>query len=162
MSTRRTVEQITADAILQHPQTVTVSGRSYAASPPSTATLIEASKYISQLPDFDGVTGEDGIYAAIAHAKDCAWLGEIAAILMLGKDCFIRENGMFRRNTDNVRLLADALLHELSAEDMYLLLVELFKMQKVGFFLSSIIFLKEARMIRKTKATASGQSSPES
>ncbi|MDR2765134.1 MAG: hypothetical protein LBB90_08910 [Tannerella sp.] len=155
----RTIEQITSDVILQEPRTVKVNGKEYTVAPPSFATLIELSKYISLLPDMDVSDDEESFFEAIASAKDCEYLGDIAAILMLGRKTPVKRKWIFKKEMDSRRELALALAG-LSNRELHELIVELFRMQEVNFFLSTLIFLKKIKMVRSTKTTASGQLSP--
>jgi hypothetical protein len=157
---KRTIEQITAEAILQEPRMVEVNGKEYRVAPPSVATLIEASKYISQLPDLSEIAepdDENAVLGTIGVAKDCEYLGRIAAIMMLGKKRPAKKERLFGKETDSLDELSEALLLDLSPRELHDLIVELFRMQDVGFFLSALIFLKRIKMIHATKTTASGR-----
>jgi hypothetical protein len=168
------IEEITAEAILQDAQTITVAGREYRVSPPTVATLIEASKYIARVPDLPVTKSEKDIYAAFAVAKDCECYGDIVAILMLGKKHLRSEERVVKRRflgllkeehvyvRDNQKILAETLLSDLSSLELWNLTVELIKMQNVSFFLSISAVLREVNMIQRTKTTAPGPSSPES
>ena len=161
---KKTVEQIAGEAILQDAQTINIKGVEYKVAPPTTATLIEVSKYISAIPEI--TVNKDGnvIMEVLASAADCECFGDIAAILILGKKYLVTEKkrffGLIKRKQNNQKILAEELLLNLSAEELNNLILEIFKMLKVDFFFSISTFLKEINLLRQTKqteTTASGQ-----
>jgi len=152
-----TIEKITCDTILQNPVTITVKGKEYKIAPPTTATLIETSKYISQIPDIKVSNEGNTISEVLATAKDCECFGDIAAILILGKKNLEEEKkylfGLVKRTVENRKRLADELLNTLNPEELSNLILEIFKMLKVDFFFGLSIFLKEVNQLRRTKET---------
>ena len=84
----KTIEQNTAETLLQQPEAVAVGGKTYMIAPPSIATLVLVSRSIAELPhvrlDQDRV-----LESSLAIAKNCQDIGDIAATLILGaKRCF--------------------------------------------------------------------------
>jgi hypothetical protein len=159
-----TIEKITCDAILQNSIEITVVGKKYFVAPPSIATLIEASKYISQLPELQVNKNGNIVMEALSVAKDCVFLGDIVAILILGKKNLATEKklffGLVKYTRNNQKKLAHEILLNLSAEELNDLLAELLNRLKVDFFFSISTFLNEVNMLKKTKmseTTASGQ-----
>jgi hypothetical protein len=77
------LEQKTANAVLQQPVEVEIGTKKYSVAPPSVATLILVSAAVSKLP---AITLDSKNIASdcLCIAKDCRPLGEIAAILILG------------------------------------------------------------------------------
>jgi hypothetical protein len=154
---KETIEEITCNAILQNPQKIVIKGDTYTVAPPTVATIIEVSKYISQIPDIQ--IDEDGnvIMGVLASAKDCGYFGDVVAILMLGKKNLVTEKkymfGLIKRNVNNQLKLADELLNNLSAEELNNLMLEIFKLLKVDFFFSISIFLKDVNQLKRTKGT---------
>lgn len=150
-----TIEKITSETILQDAQIINVKGVEYRVAPPTTATLIEVSKYISQIPDI--TIDKDGniIMEVLAYAENCECFGDIVAILILGKKYLITEEkrffGLIKKKRNNQKILAQELLLNLSAEELNSLMLEIFKMLKVDFFFSISTFLKEINLLRKTK-----------
>jgi len=164
---KNTVEKLTCDTILQNYHKVTVNGREYKIAPPTTATLIEVSKYISQIPDTQVKDDGNVLLEVLSFAKDCECFGDIAAILMLGKKNLVTEKkylfGLIKRGEqNNQKKLASELLNTLSAEELNGLILEIFKTLRVDFFFGISTFLRDVNQLRKTKeieATASGQES---
>lgn len=170
-TTKKTIEQRTAEAVLQKPKEVTVGGRQYTIAPPSIATLILASEAVSHLPALR-MDGEAVVEEVLRNAKDCAAIGELTATLLLGAKR-IREGrhrrrtlrdiicGHGRRETEQ-EALARELLETLSPRELYKLLSEaLVEMQLQDFF-GLTTFLTEINLTRPTKkvetgATAFGQ-----
>ncbi|MDR1197529.1 MAG: hypothetical protein LBK94_00755 [Prevotellaceae bacterium] len=164
MKLKNTIEKITCDAILQNPIAITVCGKEYHVAPPSTATLIEVSKYISQLPELNINKDGNVVMETLSIAKDCEALGDIVAILILGKKNLITEKkrlfGLIKYKVDNQKKLAGEILLNLSTEELNDLFVKLLNLLKVDFFFDITIFLKDVNMLKKTKmseTTASGQ-----
>lgn len=169
-SSKKTIEQRTAEAVLQKPKEVTVGGRRYTIAPPSIATLILASEAVSHLPALR-MDGEEVVEEVLRNAKDCAAIGELTASLLLGAKR-IREGRHRRRTLRDIlcgrrrvteqEALARELLEDLSPRDLYKLLSEcLVEMQLQDFF-GLTTFLTEINLTRPTKkvetgATAFGQ-----
>lgn len=160
---KNTVEKIVCDAVLQNPKTITVSGKDYKVAPPTVATIVEASKYISQMPEIRMNEEGDVLTEVLSSACDCEDIGNIIAILMLGKKNLVLEKtycfGLIKIKANNQRRLADELMESLSPEEMSSLLTELLKELQIGFFFGISTFLKGINLLRKTKSEtiASGQ-----
>lgn len=168
MSAEAAIVQATADAILQNPITVAVCGREYHVAPPSTATLIEASKCIAKIQHANIDENGNVLSEVLAVAADCGYIGDIVAILMLGKKYMVTEKkylfGLITHRVDNVSRLSRVLLENLTPEELNKLTIEIAKTLYVDFFFSIITSLKGINQLRTTKipTTASGQPSPES
>jgi len=158
-----TIEKLTCDVILQNPQKIIVKGNEYTVAPPTIATLIEISKYISQIPEIKVSNNGTMIMEVLATAKDCECFGDIAAILMLGKKYLITEKkylfGLFKRIVDNRKRLASELINNLTPEELNKLIIEIFNMLQVDFFFGISIFLRDINLLKRTKeeTTAYGQ-----
>ena len=86
------VENMIADSINGNPIMIKFRGKDIEIPRPTLGTLIEASKYIAKLPEFDVKT--DAIVAVqqtLSIAKDCDKISEILAILVLGKKNMYRK-----------------------------------------------------------------------
>ena len=163
--TDASIAKLTADAILQNPIAVTVCGREYHVAPPSTATLIEASKHIAAISHVDIDKDGNIVSEVLAVAADCSYIGDIVAILMLGKKYMATEKkylfGLVTRRVNNVSKLSKELLENLTPKELNSLVAEIVKTMNVDFFFSITIFLKGISQLRMTKipTTASGQPS---
>jgi len=158
----QTIEEFTSNVILQKPVKITVAGKDFFVAPPTTTTLIEASKYISFLPEIKPLEKEENAtYYVLANAKECESVGNIVAILILGAKNFITKKEVVKRRflwlkkvetveIDNRKELAKLIMDKLTIEELNSLLIKLFELQNVGFFLSTINFLREMAIL-KTK-----------
>lgn len=154
------------DTIMQEPISMTVGGEKYAVAPPVASTLIEVSKYISQLPSIP--IQQNGVQGALAYACDCEFTADVVAILMLGRKNLRTEKVVERSRlwgllktrhrevVDNQKLLSQALLQELTWRQISDLGQEILSKMDVGFFLGFTNSLLEINLLRSTKTTASG------
>lgn len=172
----KTIEEKTADAILERPvSSVTVGGHTFQVQPPTPATLILVSALTSRLPPIR--RHPDNILAEVLRtAKDSEVLGRIAAALILGAKR-IKENRTMKRNVPGRRwswrrfrleprvlvgneydCLADLLLEEKSTQELATLTAKLLGMMEIGDFFLLTTSLSAANQIRATKEveTASG------
>lgn len=155
-----TIEKLVCETILQEPLHITVNGENYAIAPPVASTLIEASKYISQLPDIS-LSG-DNIQTALAYAADCEFTADVVAILILGRKNLRSEKrrcyGLLKPQIiDNQKQLSQILLDELTWREISELGKEILSKLEIGFFLGFTTSLLEVNMLKVTKMTQSGQ-----
>lgn len=174
---RPTTEERVAQTILQQPTIIQVGSKEYAVAPPSTATLILVSATASTLPSV--VLDEKKLVETTLHiAKDCAAIGDILAILILGakhvndivthteerRVTYLR--GLFSRKTlvevseTKREQLSRELLEELSPRELHTILAKLLATLEIGDFFGLTTFLLEVNTIRPTKVenqTAFGQ-----
>jgi hypothetical protein len=162
------IERFASETVLQDRLRITIKGKEYEIEAPTVATVIEAGKYISELPEemyrMDENSREQ-LFEAMSVADKCGCFGRIAAIILLGKQNLYTERSkwlgwLFRGKKDNVTPLANRLNETLTPPEMAKLVVELLGLLNPGFFLSIGIFLKGVNMMKRTKTTASGRSSP--
>lgn len=166
-----TIEQKTAQTVLQQPTQVVVGDRTYDVAPPTLKTLILASAAISQLPqeelDHDHIVQE-----TLYIAKNCAILGDVAAILILGakglKETATRpRKGLlgllgFKREVviDRQAELADYILANLAPKAIREVIMTLVQKLQLGDFFGLTTFLIDLNLLRPTKVeetTAFGQ-----
>ncbi|MFI3322067.1 MAG: hypothetical protein R3Y50_06035 [Rikenellaceae bacterium] len=161
--TNNHIEKLVADSVLNNPIEITVGGKKMLISKPTIATLISASQWIAKLPEIPNpATNDEATNIALCYAKDCAVIGEIAAILILGHKGMKKEWKIFDwtiRSWDNVKPLAKKLLDEFSAKELYNLITASLGEQNLDFFLNIIISLSKVNLIKATKikTTVSGQ-----
>lgn len=167
----QTVEERVAETVLQTPKTIDIGGKRLTVAPPSVATLILASQAISKLPQKE-LDSKRVVEEVLHIAKDCAIIGEICAILILGakaikgieKERQKRHFCLFRRKhyahmRNKKEELAEWLLQELNAAQLDRLLLDLLKDFNIGDFFGVTTFLIGINILRPTKVvtTASGQ-----
>lgn len=168
-----------AEAVLQDSIKVVVGGIEHTIAQPTTATLIEASKRIAAIPEMKAGNVEEVFSAVLHNAKDCEYLGEIAAILVLGKKNLTAEitetivekkyfglltkERQVKKIVDRKAELSEFLLNNYDPEHLNNLIVEIFKHMKLDFFFSITTFLSEINLLKKTKSEtiASGPPLPE-
>ncbi len=167
----QTTEAKVAQTVLQEPTQVTVGDRTFDVAPPTLKTLILASAAISQLPqeqlDHDHIVQE-----TLYIAKNCAVLGDVAAILILGakglKETVTRpRKGLlgllgFKHKVviDRQAELANYLLENLSAKSLRDVIMSLVQKLQLGDFFGLTTFLIDLNLLRPTKVeetTAFGQ-----
>lgn len=156
---KTTLESKTSEAILETPKQVTIGGKVYEVAPPTMATLIEVSKYISSLPEINIENEDKIIHEALANASECEYLGDLAAILILGKkkikpyEVKSRKYGIIpqKKTVYPQQELSTEILDELSPKNIFTLILSILNDMEVGFFLQTTIFLRDVNLLRKTK-----------
>ena len=167
---KNTIEKIVSEAILEDSIRIEVNGALYQVANPSVATLIEISKYISQLPEIKIDENEDITKEVLSLACDYEFLGDIAAILILGKKNLSTHKKVkvkrlfgllsFKKTIefDNQKELAKEILLNLNAADLQSIISKILGTLRLDFFFSISTFLKEVNLTRATrKMTVSGQ-----
>lgn len=180
---KKNIEGRVADTLLQQPEKVAIGDREYDVAPPSIATLVMASKYISQLPQVrlekENVLGE-----VLSVAKDCAVIGDILAVLILGaRHCQetvaerttrpkrglpglfgFTETVVVERVVDRKSELATEIMEVLQPREAYAICARLIQNLQIADFFGLTTFLIEINLLNRTRkveeTTASGQSSP--
>lgn len=170
-------EQRVADTILQEPTIIKVGEKEYAVAPPSTATLILVSAAVSRLPRIQ-LDENRLVQDVLGAAKDCAAIGDIVAVMILGakhvKDEAVRIEertvtscfGLFKRKMrvevreSKREQLSRELLENLSPRELQSVLAQILGTLEVGDFFGLTTFLLEVNTTRPTKVvnqTVSGQ-----
>lgn len=165
---KNTIEKQVSDAVLQEPLKVTLGDKVYTVSRPSAGTIIEVSKYIATLPIAPFIEGENEVLSyVLAYAKECEVIGDIAAILILGRKGLVvtrqrvtrRFFGLYKKveiyEVNRQKELAKELLDNCTNEELLTLISKTLEMQHIAFFFSIITSLNEANILRKTKEKVS-------
>lgn len=171
----KTIEQKVAEAVLQKPKEIVISDRTFSVAPPTVATLLLVSEYISLLPQIT-LNKERIVEEVLYIAKDCRVIGDILATLILGskrlEEAVIvkknRKNRFFRflkktktQTIDRKTELSQWLLEELAPAQLYKIFFELIKDFQLGDFFGLTTFLTDINLLHQTKVvnetTASGQ-----
>lgn len=165
------IEQKVADTLLQKPCLVKAGDKEYTVARPTLATLIEVSRYISQLPISDKIEKDKIIPFVLANAKDSGpVLAKIASVLIIGaknveKVPEKRNKWHFpwskKEKESEVENLSRELANNASCQEINAIISAALTHHKIGFFLSTIISLSGANVSEKTKseteATARGE-----
>lgn len=166
---KQTIESMTADALLQRVQSITIGGVEYLVAPPTLATLVLVSEEVSYLPEvqFNPATPVED---ALREARNFSALADILAILILGaKRLTVEEEytervwGIFKRKrtrtVDMKRRVAEAMMNvELS--ELLVAVTTILNMMQTEHFFSLATFLTSINLTKATKVaktTASGR-----
>lgn len=154
---KTTIEDFTGDSVLQASQKIEIGGQTYDVAKPTVATVIRISELTSELTDAK-IDGENGaiLHYVLENAKDCKVLGEIIATLICGyhrKQTIVktRFHGLIRQHINPIKELSEKILEECSSIEMNTVIAELLSRQKIAFFFSTIISLKEKNILKPTK-----------
>lgn len=151
-----TIESKAAGTILDKPLVVQIGRKVYNVAHPSLATLIMASKVISELkidlPDKDNV-----MYDSLRIARNCQPIGKIIAILIRGAKAI--ENDRRKRlfsfwrffRQSPLKKLANHILLTLSPEEAQNLLAGLLGKMEIPDFFALTTFLGEINLLRPKK-----------
>ena len=158
------VETLIADTINNNPIKIKFRGKDMEIPRPTLGTLVEVSKHIAKLPEFDVKTETAvAVQQTLSIAKDCGKIAEILAIMILGKKNMTKEVricGITVRKVDRVKKLA-AEIEDMTSQEIAEVMVAIFSSMDCGFFLGIITSLQGINMLKKTttETTASGQPS---
>lgn len=154
-----TIESNSADAILQKKKKIKVGKHVFCISSPTIATLIEASKEISYLPEIE-LDKDKYIYESLHIAKNCENLGKIVAILILGASKQTNtqpsKNKLLKwlkieNNKSEIEKLADYIKYNLSPKEFETLLIEVLKTMELANFFLATTSLLEVNLLKKTR-----------
>ncbi len=165
------IEKKVADTLLQKSKEIIIGGANYSVAPPSTATLILVSEMIAEIPDIDVQKESDILSWSLRNAKDCCFIGDIVATLILGakgitEEIEVIESKFFGFQKKKVivtinhkELLSKKILQELTPKELSELAAKLFEGMEIGFFFQIITFLLEVNLTKRTKTetTVSGR-----
>lgn len=84
-----------ASALLQTPMVVLLGGKKYVAPHPTIGTIVMASDRINNLPSLE-LDSEAAVRSQLTNAKECAEVGEILAIFILGAKKIMEMNRRHR------------------------------------------------------------------
>ena len=156
----RTIEQRTADAVLQASGSVRIGGKTYEIAPPTLATLIMVSALTSKLPQ-QKPDQEKAVQYALAVAKDCAVIGDIAAALILGAKRIKKRRLWGLLPNPDLRRLSRRILEDAGIQETAAAIFEMLAQMQIGDFFALTASLIEVNLLRQTReavetTTASG------
>ena len=166
-----TIEQKVARAILEEPVgELEIEGKVYPIAPPSTGTLILVSEIISTLPVVEKVTGEKVASSVLHFAKDYKALGDIVAVLILGRKHLVEEveekviekprffgllgarrERIVRKTINRRAELANAILDNVRPSVLMDVVIRRLKDMEIGDFFAITTSLSEANILAPTK-----------
>lgn len=148
-----TIKEKIADAVLENPRTISISGREFRVAPPTCATLIAVSKLTPEAPLIE-VLG-DRMEEVLAVAKDSDVLFEQLAVLILGANAYKVEClPWWRRIWHKRRLhaLSEWLKDNCTPKQINKAREELFGLLEVDDFFVFAAFLNGVNLIQRTRA----------
>lgn len=167
-----TTEQQVASTILEKPiATLELDGENYEIAAPCTSTLILVSEIISTLPVVEKCASEQVLASVLHNAKDYTKLGDIVAVLILGRKRLTEEReivveetvpclfGLLKRKrkvtrkvvVDRKAELSQKVLDSLSPSELQELLVERLSTMEIGDFFAITTSLSEANLLKPTR-----------
>lgn len=167
-----TIEEQVASAILEKPiGELEIEGVVYPIAPPCISTLILVSEIVSQLPVVDKCEPEQVLTSVLHHAKDCGKLGEIVAVLLLGRKGLTEEVevtetvqepyifGLLKRSrkvtrkviVDRKAELAQKVLDNVTPSVLQDIIVRRLTTLEIGDFFAITTSLSEANLLKPTR-----------
>lgn len=166
-----TIEQKVAAAVLEKSVGVLeIGGESYPIAAPSTSTLILVSEIVSTLPVVADVPDDKIVSSVLHYAKDYKALGDLVAVLILGRKGLTEEReieetittkflGLFPRQKvvkrkvtiDRKAELAQMILDEVRPSVLMSVVIRRLADMEVGDFFGITTSLSEANILRPTK-----------
>lgn len=153
---KKTIEQKTAETLLQRPMMVEVGGKQYSVAPPSIATLVLVSEELSHAPSLE-LDREDIALECLREAKECRFLGDIAAILILGAKRIqsprkrLLSRLVARLRPSEQKALAREILEDYSPSQLRTLITTLLQGLELGDFFALTTFLTQASILKPTR-----------
>lgn len=171
-----TLEKQVSDAILQNAsETLTIDGRVFAITPPTPATLIMISAFISEIPVAVNRETKNVLNEVLSTAKDLSIIGKVIATLILGakrikeKRTIVRQRTEYyehwswrklRRVTEEMVVgeevleldwLAEKLLDEVTTQTLLKVTARRIGLMQIADFFELTASLSEANLTRRTK-----------
>lgn len=154
----KNIEAKVAEAILQAHKEIKVGDDVYNVAPPSLGTLILISEHISKIPEdlsFVVEEPEDVINATLKNAKDCRFLAEIGAILILGAKNINRKKRVskwpFSKDLNERDYITDKIVTEMSPSELFNLIIGLINTLEIRDFFQLTTFLQGVNLSKPTR-----------
>ena len=156
------IERKVAETILQKLQEIQIGEETYQVAPPTTATLILASEFISELPAIQ-LDSKSVLTETLYIAKDCRVLGDILAVLVLGAKNVRTTKEIVKKRLfglvkdseqiiiDNQAELAEKILYNVSPRELNAILANLLKTMQISDFFGLTTSLIEINLLRQTR-----------
>lgn len=151
MEDNKTIEQQTADTILQRPETLTIGERTFNVPKPTTAALIMASAAASKLPRVSLQGGEDLVSEVLRVGRDCAPIGEVLACLITDTRGSMSSGEAHKQYEERLKETTAALLEEGSPSELMRAAALLLNTSDVSNFFGLTTFLVEVNLTKATK-----------
>lgn len=151
------IEEKVKTTILQDTMTVVIGGKEYKVPPPTPATLIMVSAEAAKLPKISN--SNDVFNETMRCAKDCAPLGNIVAIVVLGAKR-VRQNKRWWQRRSEYETLANNILEEMTIKEIGQLWAQLLSGLQIGDFFAITTSLQGINLTsptREVETTAFGR-----
>ena len=161
----KTIEQKVADTLLQRAIKIKLGGVEYNVAPPSIATLVLVSEKIAEMPILDRCDESDVLKWSLKNAKDCEFVGDILATIILGakgltgveKVSCKKFFGLFTYvkevEVNYKKELSSTILRDHTPSELGKLTSLLLESMDIGSFFFTISFLQEVHLTKPTKKT---------
>lgn len=167
-----TIEELVASAILEKPiGELELDGKVYPIAAPCISTLILVSEIVSTLPVVDDCPKDEILTSVLHHAKDYGKLGDIVAVLILGRKGLTEEReitetvsapflfGLLKRKkkvtrtvtVDRKAELAQIILDNVTPSKLQELIVNRLTTLEIGDFFAITTSLSEANLLKPSK-----------
>ena len=168
MEDTKRVETKASETVLEKPFDIQVGQKTYTVAPPTTATIIMLSEAVSRLPHI-ALDTEKVVEECLSVAKDCAVLGEMAAVLSLGaKNCqpvkkrvltggkrclwgLIDTRRYSEEVFDPVQSLKEEILRECRPSELFDIISKVLATLELSDFFGLTTFLTEINLLHQTK-----------
>lgn len=148
---KKKIEQKTAEAILQEPLSIKIAGKTYSSPPPTPATLIRVSKYISKMPTMLPAEGASILDYTLSIAAECEdGLAHMAATLILGVKKPSKIKLTFWKK-DPIDKLAEEILYHPTNKELATIIASLLERMEIADFFSIITSLISINIAKATK-----------
>ncbi len=167
-----TIEEQVASAILEKPLgEFTIDGKVYQIAAPCISTLILVSEIVSTLPIVEKCPADQVLSSVLHNAKDYRKLGEMVAVLILGRKGLTEERevveevsvpcffGLFKRKKkvahmvviDKKAELAQRILDNVTPSELQNIVIQRLTTLEIGDFFAITTSLSEANLLKPTK-----------
>lgn len=167
-----TIEEQVAASILERPVgELEIEGVKYQIAAPCLSTLILASEIISTLPIVEDCPKEQVLSSVLHHAKDYGKLGDLVAVLILGRKGLTEEReiteteevpclfGLFKRKRKVTRTividrkaeLSQKILDNVKPSVLQTLVIQRLTTLEIGDFFAITTSLSEANLLKPTR-----------
>lgn len=157
---KQNIKQKVSETILESPLEVVVGKKTYTVAPPTGGTLIMVSELLGDTAPID--SGGNMLYEVLATAKNCRYIYDVMATLILGAKV-IRGIGGRRK----MKALSDELRDTCTNKQVHKMMLDILEKMEVRDFFTISVSLREIGLIQieretVTTTTQSGASSPAS
>jgi hypothetical protein len=147
----KNIEKRASETILQKPFSVVVGKNTYEVAPPSVATLILVSEDVAKMPQINiSKSSEEIVTTVLRTAKDCKFIGNILAILILGAKKAEQKRKWWQKHNKKTAL-AKEILYNYSPKELQKILFELLARMEIADFFALTVSLTQINLLENEK-----------